>query len=299
VTPIALLDVIVPDQVAHFGPPRPFTVARNMSSLPPALTATDIASFAYPTLKDRVPVILCKVIDLLYRGRVGKSERERDDIKAAVDRMAQLRYELQTNKPMLDIEDGEEDAAVWNAALAEANDGKDGSPPRWFNTTWMLAECYAYRRLKQCLTLAGSLKGQDCFESQKRQSFEDSWPAALSLLATLDEARTESKNVKDEFNLFLKLSLWGNKADLSLSAGSTVSVGGEEDAAERISQLKAKVVVDESDQIWEKMSKKCQRLDIVMDNVGYEMISDFVFADFLISSNMAEKIIFRVKDSPW
>ncbi len=50
------------------------------------------SSFAYPTLKDRVPTIICKTIDALHRGRATRrTEQEREDLREVVARLARLR----------------------------------------------------------------------------------------------------------------------------------------------------------------------------------------------------------------
>jgi hypothetical protein len=41
----------------------------EIEGIPAPLTGSNRDSFAFPTLKDRVPVIICKVIDLLHRRR--------------------------------------------------------------------------------------------------------------------------------------------------------------------------------------------------------------------------------------
>lgn len=41
----------------------------NGKPTPKPLSPSNKNSFAYPTMKDRVPVIICKVVDLLYRNR--------------------------------------------------------------------------------------------------------------------------------------------------------------------------------------------------------------------------------------
>jgi hypothetical protein len=119
---------------------------------PAPLSGRDRQSFAFPTLKERVPVIICKVIDHLHRTRNARTEEQRHDIKDAVQKMvgkcfcrisslllqwfclnqAQLRYELQTNKPMKYIVDGLEDNGVWNAYLDSETRDNDGVPPKWY-----------------------------------------------------------------------------------------------------------------------------------------------------------------------
>lgn len=39
--------------------------------------------------------------------------------------------------------------------------------------------------------------------------------------------------------------------------------------------------------------------DIVLDNCGYELFTDFCIADFIISNHFAEKVRFYVKTIPW
>ena len=71
---------------------------------------------------------------------------------------SELRYELSRNKPMTDIIDGGADSAVWNKYLKRQGDaerarGAEDGRPRWFETSWLLAECYAYRRMLQASAL--------------------------------------------------------------------------------------------------------------------------------------------------
>ena len=66
-------------------------------------------TFAFPTIKDRCPVILCKVIDHLHRERnnigreLGPEAMER--LYKGVEELSKLRYEMQTNMPIIDLVD--------------------------------------------------------------------------------------------------------------------------------------------------------------------------------------------------
>ena len=54
---------------------------------PAALSAKNTDSFAYPTMKDRVPIILCKVIDLLHRERLPLGIKDTKALKAVIEKM--------------------------------------------------------------------------------------------------------------------------------------------------------------------------------------------------------------------
>jgi len=122
-----------------------------------------------------------------------------------------------------------------------------------FNTAWLYAECYAYRRLLQAVRLSPSLENFDLFRSQKEDAFFDrlemrsSWAEnsfklrvfiipSLSAIRVLAKRQNELKNVslspnqestKDLFSSLLHLSLWGNKCDLSISAGASQQFSSE------------------------------------------------------------------------
>lgn len=41
------------------------------------------------------------------------------------------------------------------------------------------------------------------------------------------------------------------------------------------------------------------RVDIVLDNAGFELVTDLVFADFLVSAGLAREVRFHGKSFPW
>ena len=100
-------------------------------SVPAPLTAQDQNSFAFPTMKDRVPVIICKVIDLLYRDRINLNLKNPDELKDVIEEMSRLRYELQTNKSMCLIQDNGSDAQVWNEFFQRLKSENNGEAPKW------------------------------------------------------------------------------------------------------------------------------------------------------------------------
>jgi len=310
----------------------------NASGLPAPLTAGDRESFAYPTIKDRVPIIICKVIDLLHRQRLQLALKDNNALKQVLELMSKLRYELATNKPFAEINDEREDAIVWNEYMQRRTQ-IEGETPKWFNTTWLYAECYAYRRLVECSAASSELRDFDYFGSQKRESFRDNLGAidamAESLVSVLSGGGkgkgscdvTSPDSLTNDFRKLLETSLWGNKCDLSISAGDKQECS----SVNALDQFRSKLLVDDWQKVWEclmsarlssssssvsssaKHSYQRQTssssgmvsfhdnivVDIVMDNAGFELFSDLCLADFLIATGLASHVRLRVKVHPW
>ena len=61
------------------------------------------------------------------------------------DKYKNFRYEMQTNKPIVPLVDSLPCSKAWNAYLSAAKE-REGTVA-WFSSSWMLTECYMYRRL--------------------------------------------------------------------------------------------------------------------------------------------------------
>ena len=135
------------------------TSKKGLESVPlhAPLSAKYKETFAYPTIKDRCPVILCKIIDHLHRQRVNIGRdlgpEASEGLYKVVEELSKLRYEMQTDKPIVAIEDEGGNASVWNSYLHQRK--KEEERPSWFSSAWLWVECYMYRRVLQSLTLTG------------------------------------------------------------------------------------------------------------------------------------------------
>lgn len=79
--------------------------------------------------------------------------KELKDIVAALSR---LKNELQTNKPLTDLpDDGVADNAAWNKCMEADRQLQlaDGLTAAWFVSSWLLIECYFYRRIMSAIRL--------------------------------------------------------------------------------------------------------------------------------------------------
>lgn len=98
------------------------------------------------------------------------------------------------------------------------------------------------------------------------------------------------------------MSLWGNKCDLSISAGKDNSQ--KTDAIDSLSSLQPFILVDDSDLVWSTLTSAesqgpPRRLDIVLDNASFELITDLVLADFLVYTGIVREVRFHGKSFPW
>ncbi|XP_033735592.1 damage-control phosphatase ARMT1-like [Pecten maximus] len=277
----------------------------------PPLSAKDKNSFAYLTIKDRLPVILSKIADSVYRlkGKIKEEHGEEgtEDLKSLAGCISKLRNEVQTDKPVVPIKDGRSDVCVWNDHLKELI-ANTGSPPSWFESPWLYVECYMYRRIQEAAELCITLKDFDVFRDQKEKSFCDSQEAILVLMEYLHNVVGEFKSgkqldLKHLFENFLRVSLWGNKCDLSISAGQDVAQTSS--PLDQLHQFEPNILTDDTEAVFgclqrTKVTKgRPACVDIILDNAGFELMTDLCFAEFLISFGLASKICFHVKAFPW
>ena len=66
-----------------------------------------------------------------------------------MNKLSGLKYELQTDKALVDLEDGEADNYIWNKCIRETASLVAGKELSFFSGAWLLCECYMYRRICQ------------------------------------------------------------------------------------------------------------------------------------------------------
>ena len=83
--------------------------------------------------------------------------------------ITRLKYEMQTSKPLRALDDEDADVEIWNneiktssssssaaAAAASATTttaASEATAVKWFDASWLLAECYLYRRVREALSM--------------------------------------------------------------------------------------------------------------------------------------------------
>ena len=172
------------------------------------------------------------------------------------------------------------------------------------------------------------LKTFDPFENQKRESFHASKKAMLTLAANFDQYIKRAQDKKDDpaslrgdFERILKVgtilfftgellinpskhSLWGNKTDLSILA--TRSNDSQDLSRLQVSShdallaLDDHILVDDTDSTFDVLLRSSRRrVDVVLDNSGFELFNDLCLADWLLESGLARNVHLHLKTIPW
>ncbi|KAM9355215.1 damage-control phosphatase ARMT1 [Pholidichthys leucotaenia] len=283
---------------------------QTVAGVPPSLSAKVVGSFAYLTVKDRLPTILTKVIDTIHRNK-NKFFKEYGEEgiqaeKQAISLLSKLRNELQTDKPVVDLTDNLPDREAWNQYLKRQQRLQgDQESVSWFKSPWLYVECYMYRRIQEAICLNPPINEFDVFNEGKTQSFFESQQAVMTLCTYLENISKNTEAISksqlfEHFNTLLQVSLWGNKCDLSISAGQENSQ--KTSPIDSLSSLQPFILVDDSSMVWSTLTsaqKPVNRVDIVLDNAGFELVTDLVLADFLVASGLARQINFHGKSIPW
>lgn len=138
-------------------------------------------TFAYKTLTDRLPVIVTKAIDLLCRQRkqipallsLNETDYEEaeEETKNLIEELARLKYELQTDKTIKVLVADYSDTKVWNERLKQEEISHPNEEVTWFNISWLYAECYLYRRMREIFLLSNHFKQFDQFYLIKEEAF--------------------------------------------------------------------------------------------------------------------------------
>lgn len=200
---------------------------------------------------------------------------------------------------MKELPGNESDQYEWNKLIT-----KEIVPNNtYFKAVWLYSECYIYRKLKSIFEETQSLRDFDYFEQSKELELSKSMPAISRVIKSVNEFSSiyhTPSEVEEFFYKLLKQDLWGNRNDLSVTLGKEMDVINTNPLQE-LDKYNNDLLVDQTHEIWTCINadKQNKVIDVICDNSGYELLSDFVLCDFIIAHKLASKIKFRVKAIPW
>ncbi|KAI8327176.1 hypothetical protein EDC96DRAFT_580888 [Choanephora cucurbitarum] len=238
----------------------------------PAYRATNKESFAYDTTVRRWPIIIDSAItDVKTTSAESKQERveESENIISALE---EIKQEIAKDTPLRLIKDKRHDAEKWNEDLT-----KYFPEATWFSGTWLFNECYLYRR---------------------------SYNAVFDLARKMPELIKPMPEEKQEiiYDELIQICLWGNATDLSLLTNMSQEDIHRLQAVEqdRLAERRKFILADDTEKLWQKIKTlDNDRVDFVLDNSGFEVYVDMIFADWLLQTKKAGKVVFNCKTIPW
>ena len=76
-----------------------------------------------------------------------------EDSKGVIAKLSKLRYEMKTNKPLMQMEDDRPDVQIWNSTIKESKSLVDQDKIASFTGAWLIVECYMYRKIYEAFAL--------------------------------------------------------------------------------------------------------------------------------------------------
>lgn len=271
----------------------------------------DKTSFGWTTARERWPIIITQAIDDAYRTTSQCDDPERaQEGKTIVEELARLKYEVQHDRPLTPIrDDGLPDVAIYNKELEQLGN------PSWLNVSWLFSECYLFRRMSTSFSLSKYWKNYDVFARQKISTFRSSRPAVVELAARYKALLTELQNSDGQseddqaqkilFTEMCEICLWGNATDLSLLTNLTYEDIQKLQGSEARKAAEKNILVNDLPKVYDVLKnakaegKAERRVDIVLDNAGFELFVDLILAGYLLSSGLATLVVLHPKSIPW
>lgn len=157
---------------------------------------------------------------------------------------------------------------------------------------WFFVENYVYRRIMQIVghfERAPAGVRFDPFARQKRLGLTSMRDAVFALTQWLSERRVSGEPASQVLHQALKSMLWGNRVDLSLWPLAEGRQGSAESG---------RMLVDESSEVVEYLKTGAGSLALLIDNAGYELVTDLVLADLLLGRGLCQQVSLELKAHP-
>jgi hypothetical protein len=167
-------------------------------------------------------------------------------------------------------------------------------------------------------TLSTHWKSYDVFARQKIKTFRSSRPAVLELAARykdlVTQLRAASPATHDPeadrllFTEMCEVCLWGNATDLSLLTSLTYEDIQKLQGSEARRAAEQNILVNDLPAVYAHLvaakadpakKNKERRVDIVLDNAGFELYVDLILAGYLLSAGLATTVVLHPKSIPW
>ncbi|KAL3664036.1 Hairy/enhancer-of-split with YRPW motif protein 2 [Phytophthora oleae] len=191
---------------------------------------------------------------------------------------------------------------MWGATTSEWEKLLSGKGYRWHNAPWFLAGMYMFHLI--LLITDYYETGVDPFHASKVSELaqETPWKLLQTDMELSKQKDSGSNNRRGQLQQFMKLSMWGNKADGCYKEVKDTLSG---DDASLVSDDEL-LLVDHSDKIVSYLEKKAREVggtenvsvEYINDNSGTELLLDLALADHLLTHGWCGKVTMNVKMEP-
>jgi hypothetical protein len=256
---------------------------RPPEPLPEPLRGADPDSFAYDFVTQRIH-------------KIGRQTLEENVFSPSQKKALENLLDEIPHDKIRPIQDQEapdyEDWQRYTAPYLEMN---------WFEVPWFFVENYFYRRILEAAGYfqEGDGMGMDPFRFQKMTGLYNSIPQILALSTKLNgllECPGQGWQSQG-FQAMLYACLWGNQVDLSMwPVGEKLRPDHSD-----LTQAKAYLLVDDSQALIAQFPNQgsiVNRIDFLVDNAGFELVSDLCLADYLLTCGLSKKVRFHLKTHP-
>jgi len=262
-------------------------------------------SFAEDTFDRRIPDIFTQVVKNFEDALSKVDPSETDKLKEGKEikyKLEKLVDDIINDREFNELnEDEYQDCDEWNDCIKY---WKNKNEATYKKCSWLFSESYLYRVLANYFSISKYWKKYDSFTVKKEKSLiGETWKSVVAMADMINPLikNTDDTSIRETFISFLKYSLWGNQADLSLHTNAKTNLTNlHKITLDEIKKSDDNLISDESSKIWDYVSTlQGKRFDFILDNAGYETYNDLVFADWLMSKGFASKIVWHCKQIPW
>ena len=272
--------------------------------LPPPMTSTEPGTWAFDTMSRRVSKeIIPRIINDNEAELTRPTSPHRSECLLVLNDLISSLDSGSTGF-LRGLADQGPDVKLWDQILRDIPEEKRN----WLDAPWVVTEFYLYRRIAEAFKFFET--GYDMFAKQKAQGLVESMPNIEDIAGRLP-GLLASDDKAAIVELAVLTSLWGNKMDLSLwpAAKAQTSDDGNIESAERINEAlssnKPFILDDHTAEVVERLVKPTSAaagskgtVDVVVDNAGYELVSDMVLGYCLLEAGACDKVRFHTKGHP-
>ncbi|CAN0409628.1 unnamed protein product, partial [Ectocarpus sp. 12 AP-2014] len=269
--------------------------------LPEIIVSNVPGSWSYDTMSRRLREnILMRIYD--------DNDLTKPEMASAKEALDTLVEELKTagdSKLRPISEDGGPEVAEWNKVMGPF------LGMSWLDTPWLYSEFYAYRRVVEAFSFfktgkeRGIFVSVDPFMDQKMLGVTSALKSMEALAKRLLATETEVLGSATGIKLYATAALWGNRMDLSIwpvEKDGATSAGSGDVFSQVLESSSENLLADDADRVAEALvacrERGGERVDIVVDNAGFELFCDLCLADCLATGGAASRVVIQLKGHP-